>query len=267
MTTADTRYALFAPTATGPNQPMGCRMLRRRLTASSAPGEHERALSGQAEELRSAEPIRPWLPETIRMRMVRGWGGTLAVYIPGMANPVMPVVTPTPSVGNYINSIGITSVSQSTVDMGFPIPRTHAWIPSAGGGSKPFSEYTRPTAIARGNHYTTPTNNGTLTPYTQPTSNRSWISMNFNAHVSEQINGVQTMQRGIYSGTPGVETNTGGVNGLVNPHMFQNYRPTTQCLSRFTAIGEHPQRLAARVWHIEPGPSGRQPAIAELENK
>ncbi len=65
-----------------------------------------------------------------------------------------------------------------------------------------------------------PTNNGTLNPYTnyvQPMMNQQ----NFNSHVSEQINGVQTMQRG-YGPNPGVETNMGG-NGLNNPSGVIDY--------------------------------------------
>ena len=63
---------------------------------------------------------------------------------------------------------------------------------------------------------------------------------NFNSHVSEQINGVQTMQRGV-SGTPGMEINTGG-NGLVNPQIFQNlYYPT------YLAVSRHPGPYGAAV--------------------
>jgi hypothetical protein len=139
-----------------------------------------------------------------------------------MANPVMPVVTPTPSVGNYINSTGVTSVSQYTSRYGLPNSPNSTMDPMAGGGSKPFNGYTPPNGYSPWQSLYTPTNNGTLNPYTQRVQPQM-DQINFNAHMSEQINGVQTMQRGIYSGTPGVETNTGGVNGLVNPNTFQNY--------------------------------------------
>ena len=43
------------------------------------------------------------------------------------------------------------------------------------------------------------------TTYVRPAMDQQ----NFNAHVSEQINGVQTMQRGYGAGTPGMEVNIG----------------------------------------------------------
>ena len=64
------------------------------------------------------------------------------------------------------------------------------------------------------------TGNGMVNPYTayiQPVQNQQ----NVNSHLSEQINGVQTMQHMYGAGTPGVEMPMGG--GLVNPNASINY--------------------------------------------
>ena len=47
---------------------------------------------------------------------------------------------------------------------------------------------------------------------------------NVNARLSEQINGVQTMQRYMYMGTPGVEMPVSSGAGMANPPIFQNYK-------------------------------------------
>ena len=93
--------------------------------------------------------------------------------------------------------------------------------PSAGAG-KPFSNYTTPNGYSPWQNLYLPSANGTISPYTsyvQPALNQQ----NFNAHMSEQINGVRT--GGYYgSGTPGMESNIGSGNGLVNPSTILNYK-------------------------------------------
>ena len=124
-----------------------------------------------------------------------------------------------PTVGTMTNN---ASVSNITSRYGLPSaggPTTTNGIP--GGGSKPFSGYTPPSGYSPWMGLYQPTSNGAADPYTtyvQPALSQQ----NFNAHVSEQINGVRTLQQGYGAGTPGMEVNSGG-NGLVNPAQFLNY--------------------------------------------
>jgi hypothetical protein len=86
--------------------------------------------------------------------------------------------------------------------------------------SKPYSNYTPPSGYSPWMSLNQSTNGGTISPYTayvRPQLDQQ----NFNARVSEQINGVPSMQR-INSGTPGSEVNMGG-NGLANPAGFMDY--------------------------------------------
>ena len=86
--------------------------------------------------------------------------------------------------------------------------------------NKPFSDYQPPSGYSPWLLMNQQTNNGTISPYTayvQPALNQQ----NINAHVSEQINGVRTMQP-YGGGTPGSEVNAGG-NGLLNPYISINY--------------------------------------------
>ncbi len=122
-----------------------------------------------------------------------------------------------PSTSNFTNGY---SANALTAQYGLPPIAT----PSVGGASssKPFNGYQPPSGYSPWMALNASTNNGTLNPYTayvQPAVSQQ----NFNSHVSEQINGVQTMQRNLNSGTPGTEVNVGG-NGLANPQIFQNYR-------------------------------------------
>ena len=149
--------------------------------------------------------------------------------IPGNYNapPAMPMSPVMPGVNNYTNNLN-TSVSQITNRYGLSTPSSPMASPAAGGVAKPFDNYQPPSGYSPWLLLNQPTNNGTLSPYSayvQPAMNQQ----NFNAHMSEQINGVPTMPR-YGSGTPGVETNMGG-NGMANPAIFQNYKnyyPTTQ---------------------------------------
>jgi hypothetical protein len=91
----------------------------------------------------------------------------------------------------------------------------------AGGGAKPFSDYRAQNGFTPWQYLNQPTQNGTVSPYSayvRPTLDQQ----NFNSHVSEQINGVQTQQR-YGAATPGMEVPLGGA-GLVNPQIFNNYR-------------------------------------------
>ena len=64
--------------------------------------------------------------------------------------------------------------------------------PSAEGGSKPFNGYQPPSGYSPWQQlYTSQTNNGTVSPYINNVRPQL-DQQNFNAHVSEQINGVQT---------------------------------------------------------------------------
>ena len=139
----------------------------------------------------------------------------VAGYNRGMSVPQVPVA---PGASNYAYPNSVNSI---TNPYGLPNSASPLANPSAGGGSKPFSNYQSPNGFTPWQLLNQPTQGGTLNPYTayvQPVLNQQ----NFNSHVSEQINGVQTMQRGYGAGTPGSEVNTGG-NGLVNPQIFQNY--------------------------------------------
>jgi hypothetical protein len=90
----------------------------------------------------------------------------------------------------------------------------------AGGAAKPYSDYRPPSGYSPWNNLNLPTNNGTVNPYTNYVR-PAMDQQTFNAHVSEQINGVQTMQR-YGAGTPGMEVPMSGP-GLANPQIFQNY--------------------------------------------
>jgi hypothetical protein len=141
------------------------------------------------------------------------------------ANPVarynsrtnVPQVPQPPTASNYFNNNSVNSI---TSQYGLSNPSNGFNNPGAGGGVKPFSNYQPPSGYSPWQLLNQPTQNGTLNPYTnfvQPALSQQ----NFNAHVSEQINGVRTMQRG-YGGASGPEISVGG-NGLVNPQIFQNY--------------------------------------------
>jgi hypothetical protein len=145
--------------------------------------------------------------------------------VPG-ANPLarynsrmnVPQVPQPPTVANYTSNNSVNSI---TNQYGLPNTSNGFSNPVAGGGAKPFNNYQPPSGYSPWQLLNQPTQNGTLNPYTnfvQPALSQQ----NFNAHVSEQINGVQTMQRN-YGGTPGQEINVGGSSGLVNPQIFQNY--------------------------------------------
>lgn len=94
--------------------------------------------------------------------------------------------------------------------------------PSVGGGSKPYSDYRAPSGYSPWLELNQRTNNGTINPYSQYV--RPQVDQqNFNAHTREQINGVQTLQRGYGAETPGMEVPMGGA-GMANPNTFQNYK-------------------------------------------
>jgi hypothetical protein len=128
--------------------------------------------------------------------------------------------TPVAPVSQGISGIVAgNSVSQIASRYGLSSPTTPMGN-SAAGGNKPFNNYQAPSGYSPWSLLNQQTNNGTISPYTayvQPAINQQ----NFNSHISEQINGVQTM-RGYGAGTPGMEVNSGG-NGLVNPYNFINY--------------------------------------------
>jgi len=166
-----------------------------------------------------------------------GYGGQTGVGQPGANDPYanLPIAGRNPVAG-YSNR-GLTNLPQApTVQQSLsyypnsvnsvtnPYGLSNTSMPTANpsvGGSKPFSNYQAPTGFTPWQLLNQPTQGGTINPYTayvQPTLNQQ----NVNSHLSEQINGVQTMQRNFGYGTPGVEMNTGG-NGLVNPQIFQNY--------------------------------------------
>ena len=136
----------------------------------------------------------------------------------GNAPVVPPTANVTPTANNFI---GNNSVSNITNPYG--LNNSNPMLnPSASGVSKPFNQYQPPSGYSPWQQlYTSPTNNGTVSPYINNVR-PSLDQQNFNAHVSEQINGVQTLQRGYGAGAPGMEVPMGG-NGLVNPNTFQNY--------------------------------------------
>jgi hypothetical protein len=151
--------------------------------------------------------------------------------VPGYTGVPTPVATPTPTVNN--NYLGPSSISSITSRYGLGGLQNPMMNPSA--GNKPYSDYQRPTGYSPWQNLYLPSNNGTVDPYTayvRPAIDQQ----NFNSHISEQINGVQT--RGYYygSGTPGMEGNIGSGNGLVNPQLFQtypNYNPMNQQYPRY----------------------------------
>jgi len=133
----------------------------------------------------------------------------------GMAIPQVPTVAGTINNYSYPNSVNSLTNPYGVPGTSFPLANP------AAGGSKPFSDYQPPNGFTPWQLLNQPTQGGTINPYTsyiQPVYNQQ----NINTHVSEQINGVQTMQRGMGLYTPYTEMNTGG-NGLVNPQIFQNY--------------------------------------------
>ena len=84
------------------------------------------------------------------------------------------------------------SVNSITNHYGLSSSQNPLANPAAGGGSKPFNNYQPPSGYSPWQLLNQPTQNGTLYPYTayvQPALNQQ----NFNSHVSEQINGVQTI--------------------------------------------------------------------------
>jgi hypothetical protein len=89
--------------------------------------------------------------------------------------------------------------------------------------NKPFSDYRAPSGSSPWNNLYLPSNNGTVNPYTNYVR-PAMDQQNFNAHVSEQINGVPTLQRGYGAGAPGMEAPTTGGAGLINPQIMLQYR-------------------------------------------
>ena len=131
-----------------------------------------------------------------------------------------PTATPVQTVNNVINTAN-TSVNNLETRFGLNSPQYPTMVgPSAGPAAKPYSNYQPPSGYSPWMNLYQPTNNGTIDPYTayvQPALNQQ----NFNAHVSEQINGVQNLQRG-YGPMPGNEVPMG--NGMADPRIFQNYK-------------------------------------------
>jgi hypothetical protein len=122
-------------------------------------------------------------------------------------------------ISNYTTAAN-NSVNSITNQYGLPSTTT-AMANIPGGANKPYSDYQPPSAYSKWNNLQLPSSNGTINPYTayvKPVADQQ----SFNAHISEQINGVRTMQSGVGSGTPGVEVSVGG-NGLANPNAFQSY--------------------------------------------
>jgi len=161
-----------------------------------------------------AAPINPRSNDPYANTTIPG-RNPVSGYSRGMTVPQIP---PTPTVGS--NYGYPTSVNNITNPYGLPSSSNPMANPSAGGVSKPFSNYQAPSGFSPWQLLNQPTQGGTINPYTayvQPVMTQQ----NVNSHLSEQINGVQTQQR-YGAGTPGMELNTGG-NGLVNPQIFQNY--------------------------------------------
>jgi hypothetical protein len=92
---------------------------------------------------------------------------------------------------------------------------------SADQTGKAFSGYQPPSGNSPWNNLYLPTNNGTTNPYTSYVR-PAMDQQTFNSHISEQINGVQTQQRG-YQGTPGYEAPPMSGPGLVNPNATIDY--------------------------------------------
>jgi len=113
---------------------------------------------------------------------------------------------------------------------GLPNPSNPMSNPAASSGSKPYSDYRAPTGYSPWMELNQRTNNGTINPYSQYVRPQM-DQLNYNARTSEQINGVQTLQRGYGAVTPGMEAPVGGGAGMANPNTFQNYKgyyPTNQ---------------------------------------
>ena len=129
---------------------------------------------------------------------------------PGVAAPSAPSAPQMPSVNNY--------VANNSMRGGGMFGNIPANPITAGGPPKAFNDYRPPSGGSPWNYlYTSNTNNGTVSPYmnyVQPALQQQ----NFNAHISEQIQGVQTMQRMYNSMTPGVENPRGQRYGEPQHH-------------------------------------------------
>jgi len=145
-----------------------------------------------------------------------GYGG----YSGAQTTPSRATVAPT--VANAINgslggNYGIYGSSYSS------LPSNPLSSSSVGGDSRPFSDYQRPNGYSPWmSLYSTPTNNGTVSTYAN-TVQPQVQQQQFNQQVSEQIQGMRTMQgRPMNSGTPGTEMPVNGA-GMTNPNAFLNY--------------------------------------------
>ncbi len=120
-----------------------------------------------------------------------------------------PFVNANPTLGTLESRYGVAQ-TQSPYGAGSP----------SAGGNKPFNGYAPPSGYSAWNNLYLPTNNGTQNPYTNYVR-PAMDQQQFNMHISEQINGVQTMERG-YGPMNGVEVPIGG-SGLANPNQFITY--------------------------------------------
>jgi hypothetical protein len=125
-----------------------------------------------------------------------------------------PGAAPAPSVSTYTSNY-TNALQQNAYRFGLgsgsPNPAT----------DKPFANYQPPSGYSPWSNLMNSTANGMVNPYNayvQPLQNQQ----NVNQRMSEQINGVQTMQRGYGVNTPGSEVPTGG--GMANPSIYLNYK-------------------------------------------
>jgi hypothetical protein len=138
---------------------------------------------------------------------------------PGFANPVggsgysaqrAISATPIQNLNTYINNSN-----------GSQIARQFGLDPFANTPTKQYSNYQAPSGSSPWNNLYLPSNNGTTNPYSayvRPNMEQAAV----NAHISEQINGVQMQQRMYYQGTGGFEQPVNGA-GLANPAGYINF--------------------------------------------
>ena len=129
--------------------------------------------------------------------------------------------------------------------------------PSAGAAAKPYNDYQRPNGYSPWQLLNQPTQGGTLNPYTtyvQPA--RATELQLAHERADQRRADVATLQQFRHARRGGYQ----GGNGLVNPSIFQSYKP--RLLAPFSQrIFGNLQRFAETRWYIEPGLPGTRTAL------
>jgi hypothetical protein len=223
------RYGPYAPNAYMPRNPIDQNAYRRQAITeaptaggnSGVPNPWQAGQTGQGAMPRMPGAGGNYYNPSPGVSTAGPAGNT---YTPngssGFANPVATPgfaaghalgVGAAPTASGYIQA---NNGSQLASRYGLPPVSNITAGPTAGGG-KAFDGYQAPSGNSPWNGLFAPTANGTTNPYTQYVR-PAMEQQTFNAHISEQINGVQTQQR-YGGGTPYHEMPPPSGPGLVNP--------------------------------------------------